>query len=85
MERRLLWHLKKLNSNQTCGIMPYEMFPLESMDKFLKLKLEMVYRDLPIEQGRQQFEEMKQEPVEVLPLPLVKVRRKLRIPSGESK
>jgi len=28
---------------------------------------------------------MKGEPVEVLPVPVVKVKRKLRIPAGESK
>lgn len=55
------------------------------MDKFLKLKLEMVYRGTPVEQARQQFEAMKTEPTEVLQIPTVKVRRKLRIPAGESK
>lgn len=45
----------------------------------------MVYKDFPIEQGRQQFEAMKQEPVDILPVPIVKVRRKIRIPAGESK
>lgn len=29
------------------------------MDRLLKLKLEMVYRDLPVEQARQTFEELK--------------------------
>ena len=55
------------------------------MDKFLKLKLEMVYRGIPVEQARQLFEDMKAEPVQVLPMPTLKVRRKLRIPAGESK
>ena len=55
------------------------------MDKFLKLKLEMVYRGIPVDQARQQFEAMKNEPVEVLPMPTLKIRRKLRIPAGESK
>jgi hypothetical protein len=27
------------------------------MDKFLKLKLEMVYRGIPVEQARQQFDQ----------------------------
>jgi len=45
----------------------------------------MVYRGIPVEQARQQFEAMKTEPVEILPIPTVKVRRKLRIPAGESK
>ena len=45
----------------------------------------MVYRGIPVDQARQQFEAMKNEPTEVLPMPTVKVRRKLRIPAGESK
>jgi hypothetical protein len=48
------------------------------MDKFLKLKLEMVYRGIPVEQVRQQFEVMKGEPLKELEQPTVKVRRKLR-------
>ncbi len=55
------------------------------MDKFLKLKLEMVYRGIPVDQARPQFEAMKNEPTEVLSIPTLKVRRKLRIPAGESK
>jgi len=47
--------------------------------------MEMVYRGIPVEQVRQQFEAMKQQPIEVLPIPVVKVRRKLRIPSSDSK
>ena len=56
------------------------------MDKFLKLKLEMVYRGMPVEQVRQRFDELKaREPPQMPPeVPVVKVRRKLRIP-GESK
>jgi hypothetical protein len=37
------------------------------MDNYLKLKLEVVYRGLPIEQARQRFEEMKQQAIPVLP------------------
>jgi hypothetical protein len=43
----------------------------------------MVYRGIPVEQVRQQFEAMKTQPVEVLPV--VKVKRKLRIPSSDNK
>jgi hypothetical protein len=55
------------------------------MDKFLKLKLEMVYRGMSVEQARQHFDELKsgeppKMPVEV---PVVKVRRKLRIPAAD--
>jgi hypothetical protein len=48
------------------------------MDKFLKLKLEMVYRDLPVEQARQIFDKLKDtKPVsDKVPIP---VKRKLRI------
>jgi hypothetical protein len=45
----------------------------------------MVYRGIPVEQVRQRFDAMKQEPTEVLPMPTVKVRRKLRIPATDSK
>ena len=55
------------------------------MDKFLKLKLEMVYRGIPVEQVRQQFEAMKGEPVKELEQPTVKVRRKLRKLQDNSK
>lgn len=56
------------------------------MDKLLRLKLEILYKDFPVEQARQLFEELKQKerPAEEV-APVVKVRRKLRIPAGESK
>ena len=50
------------------------------MDQLLKLNLEIVYKDLAIEQARQQFNELKQIPSE--PLKQKPVRRKLRIPAG---
>ena len=37
------------------------MFPHQSMDSFLKLKLELVYKDLPIEVAEQRFKAL-QEP-----------------------
>ena len=40
--------------------------------------MEMVYRGFPVEQARQQFEAMKQEPVKEPEQAVVKVRRKLR-------
>ena len=45
----------------------------------------MVYRGLPIEQARQRFEELKTGEPPKLPLevPVVKVRRKLRIPAPQ--
>jgi hypothetical protein len=47
------------------------------MDKLLKLKLEMVYKDFPLEQARQHYDEIKSKTVEKP----VKVKRKLRIPA----
>ena len=43
----------------------------------------MVYRGIPVEQARQRFEELKTgEPLTMPPeVPVVKVRRKLRIPA----
>jgi hypothetical protein len=43
------------------------------MDSYLKLKLELVYKDLPIEQARSRFDELNLPPP---PPP----RRKIRIP-----
>ncbi len=45
----------------------------------------MVYRGIPVEQVRQRFEELKAgEPPKISEeVPVVKVRRKLRIPAGE--
>ncbi len=41
----------------------------------------MVYRGFPVEQARQQFDQMKEQPPKPLEVPTVKVRRKLRIPA----
>jgi hypothetical protein len=50
------------------------------MDKFLKLKLEMVYRDMPVEQARQTFDKLKDEkPVLDADKVAAPVKRKLRI------
>jgi hypothetical protein len=43
--------------------------------------MEMVYRGFPVEQARPQFEELKGETPKELEVPVVKVRRKLRIPA----
>jgi len=50
------------------------------MDRLLQLKLEMVYRGMPIEQVRQRFDDLKKEPppITVTKAP-VPVKRKLRI------
>ena len=45
----------------------------------------MAYRDFPIEQARQLFDEIKSDPVRQRIDPVVKVRRKLRIHAKDSK
>ena len=71
------------------------MFPLVIMDNFLKLKLDLVYRDLPVEQARQTFNTLKQPPPETpapatAPAPAPKsepvvVKRRKRIPAKKDK
>lgn len=41
------------------------------MDKYLKLKLEIVYRGFPIEQAQQRFKELKETPSQVTEAPIV--------------
>ena len=60
-----------------------EMFPWQSMDKLLRLKLEILYKDFPAEQARQAFDEIKAQEAPPQRKDEVKVRRKLRIPAGE--
>ena len=55
------------------------------MDSLLKLKLEMVYRDFPVEQARLRFEELKVPQPPPPERPIIKVKRKLRIPGQEVK
>ena len=47
--------------------------------------MEMVYRGMPVELARQQYDKMKEEPPKAVDAPTVKVRRKLRIPAANSK
>lgn len=56
------------------------MFPLQIMDKLLKLKLQILYQGLPIEQARQLFDEIKGV---VPPPPEKPKKRKLRIPAED--
>jgi hypothetical protein len=55
------------------------------MDNLLKLKLDLVYRGLSIEQARQRFELLKATPPKERDVPVVTKRRKLRIPVTEDK
>ena len=58
------------------------MFPYLIMDRFLKLKLELAYKDLAVDQARQVFNEL-QQPVEsveaelVIPKPAPKKRKRI--------
>lgn len=71
MELQFLKNSKRFPFSPRRGIMPCEMFPLQSMDSFLKLKLELVYKDLPIEVAEQRFNALKQPiaPKEEEPVP----------------
>lgn len=53
------------------------------MDKLLRLKLEILYKDFPVEQARSAFDEIKAQEAQPQRKDEVKVRRKLRIPAGE--
>jgi hypothetical protein len=55
------------------------------MDNLLKLKLDLVYRGLSIEQARQRFELLKTTTPKERDVPVVTKRRKLRIPVTEDK
>jgi hypothetical protein len=78
MEQQFLKNYKRFHLNHVRGIMLYEMFPQENMDRFLKLKLDLAYKDLPIEVAEQRFKDLSVKQEEgVPPLP---VRRKVRIP-----
>ena len=61
------------------------MFPYQIMDKLLKLKLELAYRDLSTEQARQIFNEVKGSSSDVSETPLVipppAVKKRKRIPA----
>jgi len=61
------------------------MFPLEIMDnRLLRLKMEILYRGMPVEQGQKIFEEIKTGPLPPPTVePKVKVRRKLRLAPKE--
>lgn len=61
------------------------MFQLMIMDSLLKLKLDLVYKGVSIEQARQRFEMLKTEPPKEKDVPQVTKRRKLRIPVTEDK
>jgi hypothetical protein len=65
--------------NHRRGIPPPEMFAVKSMDvnsNLLRLKLDMVYRDLPVEEAQKKFEELSQAPEEKALEPVAKPKRK---------
>jgi hypothetical protein len=53
------------------------------MDRLLQLKLEILYKDLPIEQARQRFEDLKQLPPSTNTRPVVVYRPVVRIPAAQ--
>lgn len=53
------------------------------MDSLLKLKLDLVYKGVSIEQARQRFELIKSSPQKERDIPVVTKRRKLRIPTTD--
>jgi hypothetical protein len=55
------------------------------MDSLLKLKLDLVYKGVSIDQARRRFELLKTEPPKERDVPVVTKRRKLRIPVTEDK
>jgi len=55
------------------------------MDRLLKLKLDMVFRGIPIEQARQRFEELKAEPPPPTVEAKVEKRRKLKLDRPDNK
>ena len=62
------------------------MFPYQIMDKYLKLKLELAYKDLSVDQARQFFEQLKQTPeVTEAELVIPKPAKRKRIPAKKSK
>ena len=61
------------------------MFPLQIMDRLLKLKLDMVFRGIPIEQARQRFEEIKETPPPKTVEEKVVKRRKLKLDRPDNK
>ena len=48
------------------------------MDSLLKLKMEILYKDLPIEQARQLFDKIKENPEPSKDVPLLKERPHIR-------
>lgn len=61
------------------------MFQLMIMDSLLKLKLDLAYKGVSIDQARQRFESLKNSPPKEKDVPVVNKRRKLRIPVTEDK
>lgn len=55
------------------------------MDRLLRLKMDLLYKGVPIEQARLRFEEIKTTPAKETEIPKVEKRRKLRIRVTEDK
>ena len=76
--KRSVFHL-----SPRCGTLPLEMFAQKSMDvnsNLLKLKLDMVFYDLPMEEAQSRFQELTAtiKPPEPPKEPAVIVRKKIK-------
>ena len=79
-----LWRSNAFRSNLLHGILRHETFAVKNMDNLLKLKLDMVYRDLDMETAQKRFSEATvappapaAAPEPVAPTAPTKVRRKV--------
>lgn len=69
------------------GIPPHETFAVKIMEansNLLKLKLDMVYHDVPVEEAQKRFDELSQAPPEkaLEPVGLVKGPKKRKVVKG---
>jgi hypothetical protein len=49
------------------------------MNELLRLKLDMVYREIPLEEAQRRFEELKPQPVEPVETPVQQTVRKRKV------
>lgn len=61
------------------------MFPYQIMDKLLKLKLELAYKDMSVEQARLHYSEVTTSEVIAKPVEVKKANRRKRIPIQKDK
>lgn len=74
-------------SSRRHGILPHETFAVKNMEassNLLKLKLDMVYHDVPVEEAQKRFDELSQAPPEkaLEPVAVVKAPKKRKVIKG---